>query len=102
PTPAILAPLSIPTRRSSDLKEARLHALALQDIQDCRRPRSVRTVVECKHDRLWLMTVSANNESRWIGIVGFSRDESTSAVSVNLDRKSTRLNSSHQIISYAV
>src|SRR5688500_20199397 len=73
---------SFPTRRSSDLQEARRDHGRRHDVQRVRRVRAVDRVV-CR----------AGLPARLAGPVEPEGGE---------DRKSTRLNSSHLVISYAV
>src|SRR5207244_13282987 len=90
---------SFPTRRSSDLpKMPRFFRWIVQ----------LARIVEIKHNLLAVFgraiqfyddLMSESGIRSW----GFScRDRSRGREFVRLDRKSTRLNSSHQIISYAV
>src|SRR5207249_11312245 len=94
-------PHTFPTRRSSDLAELdailTLHAPMLRDLQ------GVGTDVASQ----LLVTVGDNpervtTEAKFAALVGVAPIPASSGKTSRQDRKSTRLNSSHVSISYAV
>src|SRR5207244_9814773 len=88
---------SFPTRRSSDLRRLRIHN-AMRDA--AARRNLVRAPARCGvRDGTSSHAAAADARTGWT-IVRHSHR--TRSVVSRLDRKSTRLNSSHQIISYAV
>src|SRR5207244_13552427 len=99
-TPRVL-PLS-PTRRSSDLDRGEEREAVLVDVRD-REP----DLVDVPDDREERAVAASDARDRRAEAVGRDLREGRGCVAPNarglvLDRKSTRLNSSHQIISYAV
>src|SRR5207244_13493254 len=82
-SPNLCRLLSFPTRRSSDLAETGGGSIKVDDIGG---------------------SVSAETGGDYIdvGTVGGDVNLQTGGGRISIDRKSTRLNSSHQIISYAV
>src|SRR5207247_7966869 len=90
-TAPLSAPHSFPTRRSSDLTAGGVVFMTLED-----ETGFVNVVVwESVFDRYSLLAKTVN----FLGITGTLQVEDGI---VHLDRKSTRLNSSHEWISYAV
>src|SRR5207244_13342596 len=102
PTALLYPPLpSFPTRRSSDLKSLRMEISALamhtrsryrMNVSD---PRNINTRYRARVGREDV-SIGAPCSSARLAMYDKSRNRRTE------DRKSTRLNSSHQIISYAV
>src|SRR5206468_6342430 len=101
PLPALAALHSFPTRRSSDLRQAadivvghftrfalRVDPRLIAETQSQRRPDAVQ--------------IAQRNVRRFVRRNVNTEDTRHRAAPLALDRKSTRLNSSHDQISYAV
>src|SRR5207244_12848870 len=86
-----------PTRRSSDLKLASPGALSLDEKRRCP---SAQVIVE--HACEWLSGIAGKPFFLWLHLMDPHSPYHPPRQALELDRKSTRLNSSHQIISYAV
>src|SRR5207244_13512310 len=91
-------PLSSPTRRSSDLPFL-LHAGLVRPVIAVRQPVVIRRIE--RGTRLHL-AAKAEFIDGSISAIRTTHQERHQRPKTFLDRKSTRLNSSHQIISYAV
>src|SRR5207244_5908764 len=90
------SPPPFPTRRSSDLA---LHGITLDQLADRRRLMSAFDGLRRELDASGTVTGIDANVDRAFGVLTSSK---LLQALDQLDRKSTRLNSSHQIISYAV
>src|SRR5205807_8181070 len=92
---------SFPTRRSSDLTAARAQPLGPQARLRPARPPSadarVRGAAAAHRSR-----ADAVDRGALPGPAGGARRDAIQAIRIARDRKSTRLNSSHLVISYAV
>src|SRR5207244_12058701 len=93
-------PLSLPTRRSSDLKQAL--AAARIELRAARHKLSALGVSEASLQQLASQPDASLTRYEVVAPAAGTVIEKRLTVGELLDRKSTRLNSSHQIISYAV
>src|SRR5207244_11258587 len=93
---------NFPTRRSSDLLDQAGPLTQLQDLEEQTRERRQMTLAKFRNAVvIWMLVASQYPKGHIIisGLLKLARRQPPSAVTI--DRKSTRLKSSHQIISYA-
>src|SRR5207244_11813486 len=96
--PAHPAPASFPTRRSSDLSTGRVYSFLLTEVSnDPSREPDLKLFVEPKEESAVAGSAGFENYVRAGEAEAYKKE-----LDALRDRKSTRLNSSHQIISYAV
>src|SRR5690606_41689213 len=99
-SPADGRPHSCPTRRSSDLEAMRAEATRLLDLEaDLRRAINADAFVPWYQP---IVDMSSGEVAGYEALLRWNHETRGTLAPADLDRKSTRLNSSHVKMSYAV